>query len=74
MVELRGSVEIAPGLGLCDCIVDVVESGRTLSENGLEAVEEVAASSARLVVNRASFHARRDEVAGLVESLRRAAP
>lgn len=74
VVKLNGSVEIAPGLGLCDCIVDVVESGRTLSENGLEAVEEVAASSARLIVNRASFHARRDDVAGLVESLRRATP
>jgi len=72
VVELAGSVEIAPGLGLADCIVDVVETGRTLQENGLEAVEEVAFSSARLVVNRASFHARREEVARLIETLRRA--
>jgi ATP phosphoribosyltransferase len=73
VVKLAGSVEIAPGLGLADCIVDVVETGRTLEENGLEAVAEVAASSARLIVNRASYHARREEVSGLLEALRRAA-
>jgi ATP phosphoribosyltransferase len=72
VVRLAGSVEIAPGLGLADCIVDVVETGRTLKENGLEEVEDVAESSARLVVNRASFHARRGEVGHLVETLRRA--
>jgi ATP phosphoribosyltransferase len=74
VVRLAGSVEIAPGLGLADCIVDVVETGRTLDENGLEAVAEVASSSARLIVNRASYHARREEVSRLLEALRRAAP
>jgi ATP phosphoribosyltransferase len=69
VVRLAGSVELAPGLGLSDCIVDVVETGRTLEENGLEPVEEVAASSARLIVNRASYHARRDEVGRLIETL-----
>jgi len=63
-VRLSGSVEIAPGLGLADCIVDVVETGRTLLENGLEAVEDVAVSSARLVVNGRATHARRAEGAG----------
>ena len=72
IVKLMGSVEIAPGLGLADCIVDVVETGRTLVENGLEPVADVAASSARLIVNRASFHARRGDVGRLVETLRRA--
>jgi ATP phosphoribosyltransferase len=72
VVKLAGSVEIAPGLGLADCIVDVVETGRTLKENGLEIVETVAESSARLVVNRASFHARRTEVVRLIETLGRA--
>ena len=71
-VRLAGSVEIAPGLGLADCIVDIVETGRTLVENGLEAVETVVESSARLVVNRASFHARREEMNALVETLGRA--
>jgi ATP phosphoribosyltransferase len=73
VVRLAGSVEIAPGLGLADCIVDVVETGRTLAENGLHAVEEVASSSARLIVNRASFHARRAEVEALLSALRSAA-
>jgi ATP phosphoribosyltransferase len=72
VVKLSGSVELAPGLGLADCIVDVVETGRTLEENGLVAVEEVAQSSARLVVNRASYHARRAEVSQLIETLRKA--
>jgi ATP phosphoribosyltransferase len=72
IVKLSGSVEIAPGLGLADCIVDVVETGRTLIENGLEPVEDVAHSSARLVVNRASYHAQREAVARLVDTLRKA--
>jgi ATP phosphoribosyltransferase len=72
VVRLAGSVELAPGLGLADCIVDVVETGRTLEENGLEAVEDVAASSARLIVNRASYHARRAEISGLLGALEKA--
>jgi ATP phosphoribosyltransferase len=70
VVKLAGSVEIAPRLGLADCIVDVVETGRTLVENGLEPVEDVATSSARLIVNRASYHARRGEVTHLLDTLR----
>ena len=72
VVRLAGSVELAPGLGLSDCIVDVVETGGTLEANGLVAVEEVAASSARFIVNRASYHARREEVAALMGRLREA--
>jgi ATP phosphoribosyltransferase len=70
VVRLGGSVELAPVLGLADCIVDVVETGRTLEENGLVVVEEIAVSTARLIVNRASFHARREPVQRLLESLR----
>jgi ATP phosphoribosyltransferase len=72
VVKLSGSVELAPGLGLADCIVDVVETGRTLDENGLVSVEDVASSSARLIVNRASYHARRQEVSDLLDALRKA--
>jgi len=72
VVRLAGSVEIAPGLGLADCVVDVVETGRTLAENGLEELETVAESSARLIVNRASFHARRVELQALVARLQEA--
>jgi ATP phosphoribosyltransferase len=70
IVKLQGSVEIAPGLGLADCIVDMVETGRTLRENGLDVVEEIASTSARLVVNRASDHIKRREVAALLSRLR----
>ncbi|HVQ29252.1 MAG TPA: ATP phosphoribosyltransferase [Vicinamibacteria bacterium] len=73
VVKLSGSVEIAPGLGLADCIVDVVETGRTLEANGLVPVEEVASSTARFIVNRASYHARRADVARLLRSLREGA-
>lgn len=72
VIGLAGSVELAPALGLADCIVDVVETGRTLRENGLEVVEEVASCSARLLVNPASFHARRADVSSLIETLREA--
>jgi len=72
VVPLAGSVELAPGLGLADCIVDVVETGRTLEENGLEAGPEIAASSARLIVNRASFHSRMAELVPLLDALGRA--
>ena len=70
IVRLQGSVEIAPGLGLADCIVDMVETGRTLRENGLEVVEEITATSARLVVNRASDHVKRGEIAALINRLK----
>lgn len=70
IVKLQGSVEIAPGLGLADCIVDMVETGRTLRENGLDVVEEIASTSARLVVNRASDHIKRNEVAALLAKLK----
>lgn len=70
IVKLQGSVEIAPGLGLADCIVDMVETGRTLRENGLEVVEEITSTSARLVVNRASDHLKRTEVASLLAKLK----
>jgi len=69
VVKLQGSVELAPVLGLADCIVDVVETGRTLAENGLEILDEVVACSARLIVNRASYHVRRAELQPLLTRL-----
>ncbi len=69
IIELSGSVELAPVLGLSDCIVDLVETGRTLRENGLAVVEQVAESSARLVVNRASYQLKAARVARLIASL-----
>lgn len=69
VINLSGSVELAPLLGLSDRIVDLVETGRTLKENGLEVIEEIAESTARLIVNRASFHLKREAVRTLISQL-----
>jgi ATP phosphoribosyltransferase len=69
IIQLSGSVELAPALGLADMIVDLVETGVTLRENGLMVVEEIAESTGRLVVNRASYQLKRDEVGRLVKAL-----
>jgi ATP phosphoribosyltransferase len=69
IIELSGSVEVAPLLGLADCIVDLVETGQTLRENGLQIVEVIAESSARLIINRASYQLDADAIASLVDSL-----
>jgi ATP phosphoribosyltransferase len=68
-VYLSGSVELAPLLGLSDRIVDLVETGRTLKENGLEVIDVITETTARLIVNRASFHLKRDEVSRLIVEL-----
>ena len=69
IIELAGSVELAPVLGLSDCIVDLVETGRTLEENGLRVVSVVAECTARLVVNRASFQLKAGAVSRLIRAL-----
>ena len=69
IISLSGSVELAPALGLADMIVDLVETGVTLKENGLTVVEEIAESTGRLVVNRASYQLKSDEVGRLVKAL-----
>ncbi len=72
IIALSGSVELAPVLGLADCIVDLVETGRTLAENGLSVVETITESTGRLVVNRASYQLKAAAVNELIESLRAA--
>jgi ATP phosphoribosyltransferase len=72
IIYLSGSIELAPLLGLADRIVDLVESGRTLKENGLEIVEVIAESSARLVVNRAAYQVKRTQVLEIIHLLDRA--
>lgn len=69
IIQLSGSVELAPALGLADLIVDLVETGRTLRENGLQIVEEIAESTGRLVVNRASYQLKSEPMAALVKAL-----
>jgi len=72
IISLSGSVELAPVLGLSDLIVDLVETGRTLQENGLTVIDEVTESTGRLVVNRASYQLKAEAIAKLVNSLRAA--
>lgn len=56
VIKLYGSVELAAVIGMTDCIVDIVSTGGTLRENGLEVVEEIFESTARLICNRASYY------------------
>ena len=70
VIEVKGSVELAPLVALADGIVDLVATGRTLAENGLEVREEIATSTARLIANRVSHKLRSAEVDDLVERLR----
>ncbi len=72
LIKLYGSMELAPLTGLADAIVDLVSTGSTLKANGLVAVEEIAAVSARLIVNQASLKLKRDHVQPLLDSFARA--
>jgi ATP phosphoribosyltransferase len=72
VIEVKGSVELAPLVGLGDGIVDLVDTGRTLAENDLEVREEIARSSARLVANRIAHKLRPREVDELAERLKEA--
>ena len=70
VIKIEGSVEPwAPLLGLADGIVDIVETGTTLKENGLEVVERIAGISARLIVNAASLKLRKQEIESLAAKL-----
>ena len=69
VIKIEGSVELAPLLGLADGIVDLVETGATLRENGLAVVEPVAEVSARLIVNAASLKLRKREIEDLAARL-----
>ena len=71
-IKLSGAVELAPSLGLCRRIVDLVSSGRTLKANGLVEIEEIAEITSRLVVNRAALKTRPEEVGGWITRFREA--
>jgi ATP phosphoribosyltransferase len=70
IIFLQGSVELAPVTGLADLIVDLVETGATLAQNGLEEREEVARISSVLVANRAAYKLRQALVRGFIEAVR----
>ena len=69
IVKIEGSVELAPLLELADGIVDIVETGTTLKENGLEVVEDIAEISARLIVNTVSLKMRQAEIEAFVKKV-----
>ncbi len=70
IIKLNGSVELAPILGLAEVIVDIVETGTTLKENGLEVLAEVAPISARMIVNPVSMRLESDRIKDLLAKLR----
>ena len=73
LIRLYGSMELAPLTGLADAIVDLVDTGRTLRENGLEAVEAIMPVSARLIVNQAALKTKRKELQPLIDAFAAAA-
>lgn len=72
IIKIEGSVELAPLIGLSDCIVDIVETGATLKENGLDIVTDVMPISARVVVNMAAMKLRQEEIDLLVSRMEQA--
>ena len=69
-IKLNGALELAPGLGLCRRIVDLVSTGATLEANGLVEVERIADVTSRLIVNRTAWKTRPGEIGGWIESFR----
>lgn len=71
IIKLNGSVELAPIVGLSEVIVDIVETGSTLRENGLVVLEEVCSLSAKVVVNQVSMKMESERIGAVIEGLRR---
>lgn len=69
IIKIEGSVELAPLLDLTDAIVDIVETGTTLRENGLEVIEEIMPISARVIVNIASMKLRKEEIESFLNDI-----
>ena len=77
IIKMNGSIELAPIVGLADVIVDIVETGKTLEENGLAPLQEIVPISARLIANKARFKFRSEEIRSLaagIDRLRKEAP
>ncbi|MCD8039616.1 MAG: ATP phosphoribosyltransferase [Lachnospiraceae bacterium] len=70
IIKLNGSVELGPIVGLSDVIVDIVETGSTLRENGLEVLEEICPVSARMIVNQVSLKMEADRIKKLLQALK----
>ena len=70
IIKLNFSIELAPIVGLSEVIVDIVETGATLRENGLEVLEEILPLSARMVVNQVSMKMEHERIAAIIEKMR----
>ena len=68
---LKGAIEIAPVLGLADCIVDLVQTGQTLKENGLKELEKISDITSRLIVNKSSFKSKYKEINEILRELKK---
>ncbi len=71
LIHLNGSIELAPLIGLSNVIVDIVETGTTLKENGLVILDEIVEVSARLIVNKASFATKTERIENLIAQLKK---
>ncbi|MBQ5736046.1 MAG: ATP phosphoribosyltransferase [Lachnospiraceae bacterium] len=71
IIKLNGSIELAPIVGLSEVIVDIVETGATLRENGLTVLEEIVPLSARMVVNQVSMKMESDRIGKIIEDIRK---
>ena len=69
IIKLNGSIELAPIVGLADVIVDIVETGSTLRENGLVVLEEVCGLSARMVVNQVSMKRENERISRIIKGM-----
>ena len=69
IIKLYGSIELAPIVGLSDAIVDIVETGTTMKQNGLKVAQEIMQSSAHLIANKNSFITKRDEILSLYHQI-----
>ncbi len=69
VIKLYGSIELAPLVGLADAIVDIVETGNTMRENGLKVAEDIMDSSAHLIANKNSYYAKKGEILSLYEKI-----
>lgn len=69
IIALHGSIELAPLVGLADCIVDLTATGTTLRENNLVILDEISTSTARLIANRGAYRLRHREIAALVDAM-----
>jgi ATP phosphoribosyltransferase len=69
IIELYGSIELGPLVGLSDCIVDITSTGKTLEENNLVILDDIIESTSRLISNKKSFYFKREEISTVVEKI-----